>query len=526
MLKGIHKARVENNIDPNNEQRIQIRVLALHNFDEKEAPKECLPWALPVLPPSDGKIDGGYGVFDVPDLGDWVWVFFEDEYMFNPHYFGTIRTEKDTNPKYKQGINKFIKDRWDNEVLIDKEKILITKNNGHIIELHDDFIKIQTKSNQIIKIDEVDKSIMIQDVNENLIRTDSTGVTVLRNNNEYTRIVENSIISATDEEDGTPRDDIAVLGRMFMELFNTHTHIGNLGVATSVPTIPMTEEQHLKSSIVYTTKADTPVDLLTGDDETDKENAKNKTTSTPLPKSISSHKAPKTDDSSLTEAVTIKEEAIAADAKSTAETQAAAASDVYLACHSITSKSEGGYNPHDWQLPSYGGVTQSGFPTWVGWNIIKQYEAFIKRSMKPYEFVSAQVNPDLAAQMLEALSSFYKTYFWIPVKGDDLAIISPVLALQVFDMGINAGTSRAISILKSSIGATTSAGIKELMTKNNWTTMQVIQKYMDGRKAFYAELGARPGKKGDYPMKSWVKPWQSRVNATTNAGIKKFGEIK
>ena len=231
MLKGIHKARVENNIDPNNEQRIQIRVLALHNFDEKEAPKECLPWALPVLPPSDGKIDGGYGVFDVPDIGDWVWVFFEDEYMFNPHYFGTIRTEKDTNPKYIQGVNKFIKDRWDNEVLIDKEKILITKNNGHIIEMHDDFIKIMTKGGNDVLLSDKDKNITIKTDGKNQINIDDNTQSIKVNNYMGTSIemtASGKVLIATADA-----GDIAVGGNKLIAWLGAHTHIGNLGVSTS-----------------------------------------------------------------------------------------------------------------------------------------------------------------------------------------------------------------------------------------------------------------------------------------------------
>lgn len=142
-----YRARVENNVDPKGIKRVQVRVLGVHSFDEKDVPLECLPWAEPAIPITVGKVDGGYGKHDVPDVDDWVWVFFEDDYKQKPHYFAIIQTEKDVNPKYKQGDGSKITkrddlarnnikengnsvdvDRWDNTKIIDKEKT--TWHNG------------------------------------------------------------------------------------------------------------------------------------------------------------------------------------------------------------------------------------------------------------------------------------------------------------------------------------------------------------------------------------------------------------
>jgi hypothetical protein len=44
---------------------------------------------------------------------------------------------------------------------------------------------------------------------------------------------------------GKDATEKVILGDAFMTLFNTHTHVGNLGAPTSPPTKPMTPAQHL-----------------------------------------------------------------------------------------------------------------------------------------------------------------------------------------------------------------------------------------------------------------------------------------
>jgi len=117
------RSKVENNIDPTNTQKVQVRVLGIHSSDEQNVPSKVLPWAEPTLPITSGKVDGGYGNFDVPDIGDWVWVFFEENDTFkqHPYYFGTIRGDNDKDSDYKQSENHVNKDRWENKKIIDKD---------------------------------------------------------------------------------------------------------------------------------------------------------------------------------------------------------------------------------------------------------------------------------------------------------------------------------------------------------------------------------------------------------------------
>lgn len=131
-----YRAYVESDCDPKNLQRVQVRVVGVHSPNQDDLPTECLPWAEPCLPITTGTLNNGCGDFDTPSIGDYVWVFFEDEFQQLPHYFAVIRTEKDENKEFKQPKNKieskindkknrnsYRKDRWNNRTKIDENEI-------------------------------------------------------------------------------------------------------------------------------------------------------------------------------------------------------------------------------------------------------------------------------------------------------------------------------------------------------------------------------------------------------------------
>lgn len=173
---------VENDADPLNLQRVQIRVLGIHSDDPNDVPTDCLPWAEPALPITNGKVDGGYGVMDTPSIGDWVWLFFEDEWKQLPHYFAVIRTVKDINRDFKQPLdrasskineklirNRVERDRWENKTITSndefqrtdtwKNKLTIDKDQesyedhfGNKITMNNDEIVIENKATAKVKM--------------------------------------------------------------------------------------------------------------------------------------------------------------------------------------------------------------------------------------------------------------------------------------------------------------------------------------------------------------------------------------
>lgn len=119
-----YKAKVVDNIDPENCRRVKVRVLGVHPFlDENEqagvfyekVPDDVLPWARPAVPITSGRTSGDRGVFEVPDVDDWVWVFFEDVGMQKPIYFALVVSNLDVNSEFVPGDNFIKKDRWGNE---------------------------------------------------------------------------------------------------------------------------------------------------------------------------------------------------------------------------------------------------------------------------------------------------------------------------------------------------------------------------------------------------------------------------
>lgn len=243
-----YRAKIVCNQDPRGLQRVQVRINGIHNLDTTELPDDILPWAKPTLPITMGKVDGGYGKFEVPDVGDWVWVFFEesDSQKQTPFYFGIIRGEIDNNSNYKQGENKYTHDRWDNMSVTDhdhyekidtwKNRILINKDLeqytdhfGNQITMNEEKIEIKSQNGNLI--------IMNSNNNEIKIKTPSKGLIEIKDDYSINIEVGSSGIILNSGGDITVstwrgKNETFDFYKTMM-LFNTHTHM--LGYATTTP---------------------------------------------------------------------------------------------------------------------------------------------------------------------------------------------------------------------------------------------------------------------------------------------------
>jgi hypothetical protein len=196
-----YKGIIENNLDPQNLQRVQVRIMGIHNFNEAELPSVVLPWAEPALPIS-GYVDGGYGDFKVPNIGDWVWLFFHETEKSSimqkrkPYYFAIIRTPKDSHPDYKQTINEIHKDKFDNQTLTDSSHT--EWNNGK------ETVKFDINEDGNIKLYSSNANKAIIDIGGDGTRSSAVNYTNL---DKWMTKVET--------------------------LLATHVHIGNLGYPTS-----------------------------------------------------------------------------------------------------------------------------------------------------------------------------------------------------------------------------------------------------------------------------------------------------
>lgn len=108
-LRGFWRAIVENNTDELQVGRVQIRIFGLHT-DKKEKdefegiPTSELPWAEPCLPIMEGSVSG-FGMWSVPLQGSHVMVFFENENIQKPMYFGSVPGIPTTEPDITKGFN-------------------------------------------------------------------------------------------------------------------------------------------------------------------------------------------------------------------------------------------------------------------------------------------------------------------------------------------------------------------------------------------------------------------------------------
>jgi len=81
-FEGFYRGKVLDNDDPSKLGRIKIEI-----YDVFEGIKSSdLPWAVPAMPVFAGA-GGGFGYFAVPEVGSFVWCFFECYDMYQPVYF-------------------------------------------------------------------------------------------------------------------------------------------------------------------------------------------------------------------------------------------------------------------------------------------------------------------------------------------------------------------------------------------------------------------------------------------------------
>lgn len=82
---GVYRARVEANMDPLKIGRVRVRVPMFHGDQKTGIKTKDLPWAYP----SSQSAGYGYGTFIVPEVGEWVFVIFEDCDKDYPVYIGS-----------------------------------------------------------------------------------------------------------------------------------------------------------------------------------------------------------------------------------------------------------------------------------------------------------------------------------------------------------------------------------------------------------------------------------------------------
>lgn len=92
-INGIYRGRVESNVDPLKIGRVKVRVPMIHGiYSNGGVSLDGLPWA--TMATRSAGYD--FGTFIVPEIGEYVFIMFEDNDPTKPVYFGSSYGTKST----------------------------------------------------------------------------------------------------------------------------------------------------------------------------------------------------------------------------------------------------------------------------------------------------------------------------------------------------------------------------------------------------------------------------------------------
>ena len=207
----------------------RVRVSVFGFFDGLDT--ELIPWAVPSTNTTSGSASGG-GFFSVPKLDSVVDVKFDNGNIYCPQYSSQQRIsdelKEEVSGSYENAHSLIYDTTTDGGI-----KIYFTEEKGLMMDYKSTTINIKPDNTIIINNPNGDKVELVNDGNYTIETT--TKVTV--------KSPEVIIDAANTIELGLGASEDVVLGNRFMTLFNSHTHIGILGVPTSPPVNPMTTMQ-------------------------------------------------------------------------------------------------------------------------------------------------------------------------------------------------------------------------------------------------------------------------------------------
>lgn len=146
----LYRAITENNLDPEELGRVQVRIYGVHSFDDKRelegSVTSDLPWA-EVIGGTEFGLNQGVGASSVLRNGTLVWVLFEEDDPNRPTILGTIKGKEngqsDINKNARGVVSGVISKK--NSTLdpleaaqspsIYPENNVIESSSGHMIEL-------------------------------------------------------------------------------------------------------------------------------------------------------------------------------------------------------------------------------------------------------------------------------------------------------------------------------------------------------------------------------------------------------
>lgn len=125
----------------------------------------------------------------------------------------------------------------------------------------------------------------------------------------------------------------------------------------------------------------------------------------------------------------------------------------FKTAYDVVKANEGGYanNPNDRGGETFKGIARKIFPDWAGWKIIDAIKRVVGTDPDAINRAAAN-NPGLQPLVLD----FFKTNFWDVLQLDQ--VNHQAIALELFDTGVNMGTSAAATFLQRALNVSNRCG--------------------------------------------------------------------
>lgn len=251
---GIYRAQVVSNSDDSYRGRVRLFIPALGHTSDEDVPENI--WALPTGMVSNADSQQTHGFQFIPDVGDNVWVMFEDGQAHLPIYFtgwpSSMKGEESTVDKGPAAKGFFTKTGHRVELDDETGGVLIQRaGTSTMLSLTgDDEIILSTSSGSNVYITEANVTIFGEDgshlsvggdavsmVNSSgsYLSIDGADITIGASGNVViTSGAKISLVGSTDIGNGPVFEPI-ILGQKFQTAWQGHTHVST---APASPTVP------------------------------------------------------------------------------------------------------------------------------------------------------------------------------------------------------------------------------------------------------------------------------------------------
>jgi len=222
--------------DPLQIGRVRVEVFGF--FDGLDA--ALIPWATPATSTTGGSDTGG-GFFSVPKLGSVVEVKFDNGNIYNPSYTFNQRISDELKEEVSASYTNAHSIIYDT-VTEGFVKVYFTEEKGLMLDYKESQINI--KPDKSIIIQNASRDGILEMLDDGTMNITQASMINIKTDADVNVECQNVIVDhASSIELGKGASEHLVLGEKMMSLFNSHTHIGNLGAPTSPPMQPMTPSQ-------------------------------------------------------------------------------------------------------------------------------------------------------------------------------------------------------------------------------------------------------------------------------------------